>query len=311
MAAVDVLLACYNGEAYLRQQLDSLLWQDFRDLRIIARDDGSRDATPAILAEYARRHPGRVALLGDGAGNLGVIGNFNRLAGAATAPYVAFCDQDDVWKRGKISHTLEAMRAAETRPGPVLAHTDAVVVDRDLRPISPSLWRHEGSSPSHASRLGGLLLQNVVTGCTAMANRLLMDLAFPVPAEAMMHDWWLALTATAFGRIAALRERTMLYRQHGASVVGAKAFRPRDILAKALRLRHDEGHPLDSVRPNLRQAQALLDHHGARLEPGTRRIVEDFVALPRAGAIGRRALVLRRRFLRVGWTRNLGWLARI
>ena len=94
--SIDVLLATYNGARYLRPQIESLLNQKDVSIRILVRDDGSVDETPAVIEHYRRLRPECVVHLG-GSDNLGVIGNFAHLLGEATAPYVALCDQDDIW----------------------------------------------------------------------------------------------------------------------------------------------------------------------------------------------------------------------
>ncbi len=156
--------------------------------------------------------------------NLGACGNFSRLLEQADAPYVMFCDQDDVWLPDKIEITLAAMRELERQHGaetPLLVHTDLMVVDERLNRLGKSLWLFQCTEPQRLTKLNRLLMQNFATGCTVMINRALRDLAVPVPAEALMYDWWLALVATAFGRVAAVEDPTVLYRQHGRNDTGA------------------------------------------------------------------------------------------
>lgn len=222
--SLQILLATYKGGRFLREQLDSLFRQTYADWQILARDDGSPDDTVAILREYAAKHPGRLALIEDGETRLGACRNFGRLLEQSSAPYVMFCDQDDVWKEDKIEKTLGLLRNAESRyPGKAVAvHTDLTVVDTELNVIAESFWSYEKLSPAWADRLPSLAVQNVLTGCTMAINAQARKLCLPVPPEAVMHDWWIALKVCQAGVIEALPEQTILYRQHNLNDVGAK-----------------------------------------------------------------------------------------
>src|SRR5262249_54654542 len=116
-STIDILLATYNGAAYLEEQLASIEAQAHPNWRLIARDDGSSDRTADILAAFRTRHPGKVTIVRDADGNLGLVQNFSRLMEASTAPYAAFCDQDDVWLPEKLSLCLARMRDLEAEHG--------------------------------------------------------------------------------------------------------------------------------------------------------------------------------------------------
>lgn len=224
--SIELLLATFNGARYLTEQLDSLLAQDYREFRIVISDDGSSDATTAIIDRYVGRYPASIRTLRPVPRHLGADRNFARLLDAASADYVFFCDQDDVWLPDKISRTLAVMDKAERLSKsnhPLLVHTDLTVVDAQLRELSLSFMLYTGISPSRTS-FSSLLFGNVVTGCTVMANRSLYELARPIP-EAMMFDHWLAQVAAGMGTIAYLDAPTVLYRQHDSNAVGARPVR--------------------------------------------------------------------------------------
>ncbi len=144
MDQIDILLATYNGAAFLNQQLGSVENQTHRNWRLIVRDDGSTDKTPGIIEAFRARHPDKVVVLRDDDGNLGLVRNFSRLMEHAGAGYVAFCDQDDVWKPEKLELSLQKMRSLETEHGPerpLLVVTDLSVVDEDLQVVHLSFWR--------------------------------------------------------------------------------------------------------------------------------------------------------------------------
>ncbi len=219
---VDVLMSVWNGEKYLEEQIESLIAQTHENWRLIIRDDRSSDASPRIIAEYCARFPGKIRLLSDGSGQLGPCQSYAKLLASASAEYAMFCDQDDVWLPRKIESCLrEVIRLERENAGlPILLYTDLTVVDQSLNVVAESFWRYQRINPRN-NGLNALILDNVATGCTTIFNRRLKELAEPVPKEAVMHDWWLALIGSAYGKVAYLPDRTMLYRQHGQNDTGA------------------------------------------------------------------------------------------
>lgn len=312
--SVDILLATWNGGRFLRTQIDSVLAQDDQDWRLLIRDDGSTDDTRAIIADYAARHPGRVVAVDLPSAGKGALGNFGALLAASSAPYVMCCDQDDAWIPGKVALTRAAMRELEARHGagrPLLVHTDLAVVDGGMRELSPSFWAFQGIDP-RLDALNRLLVQNVVTGCTMMANRRCLELSLPVPATAMMHDWWMALVAAAFGAIAWLPDATVRYRQHGGNTLGAQAYSGWGAVKQAvLKARLPKLRARYRIEANLAQGRAFLARYRATLPPHHLRTVEAYVRLGEAGWFSRRGLVLRHGFWKIGAARNLVWFARV
>jgi glycosyltransferase involved in cell wall biosynthesis len=310
---IDVLLATHNGADFLDDQLGSLLDQSGPPFRLLVRDDASTDATPTLLAQWAPRWPGKIELLDPLGPRLGACGNFAALLAQADADYVMFCDQDDVWLPDKIARTLAKMTEVEREAGPdqpVLVHTDLAVVDDSLRGLGDSYWAYQHLDVRRGTTLNRLLVQNVVTGCAAMANRALVRKAVPIPPQAVLHDWWLALVAAATGRIERLDEPTVSYRQHGANRVGAVRWGPAH-LARKLSSLWDRGYMVEFLAAAQQQAQALLDRFGAELPRQQRRAVEAFAGLGQCGFFARRWRLLRYGFYRSGWTRNLALFARI
>lgn len=304
---IDILLATYNGAAWLDEQLDSLLDQDFDDWRLLARDDGSSDGTPALLEARLAGLGDRAGLLADSGTNLGPGGNFARLMAASDADYLMFCDQDDVWLPGKISLTLQKMQALEAVCGtgtPLLVHTDLSIADRTMTPLAESGHRYQRIDPERGAVLGRLLVQNVATGCTIMINRALRDLALPLPAAALMHDHWLSLVAACFGRIGYLPQPTMSYRQHGGNQVGAQRWSP----DYALRLLWQLPAIRKVMMRNRRQAAAFYQRYQTVLQDRQRATLQAFITMPEHGLFQRRRDIFRYGFFYAGAVRNLGWL---
>ena len=128
MAEIGIILAAYNGEKYLREQLDSILSNTFKDYEIHICDDGSTDGTIAIAKEYAEKYP--QITLWQNEQNQGYTRNFLKAVQRETFPYFMFCDQDDIWKPDKIEVTYRAMKSAEEKEnGPILVFTDAESYD--------------------------------------------------------------------------------------------------------------------------------------------------------------------------------------
>ena len=171
---------------------------------------------------------------------LGASLNFGQLLEYTNTEYIMFSDQDDVWLPNKIELTLNVMKAAEQiYPNkPVLVHTDLKVVDSELNIISDSMWSYQKLFPEIGDDLSKIMAQNVVTGCTMMINRKARDASIPIPAEAIMYDWWLALNTAEFGKIAYLSIPSILYRQHSGNKIGAKRAKRINILNFLKKLYH-------------------------------------------------------------------------
>lgn len=221
-----ILMATYNGERFLDAQLASLRAQTFQDWQLLVRDDGSSDRTTDLLQHHAIADP-RIQRLKDDRGRVGAGGNFALLMQQALhrpATAYAFCDQDDVWEPDKLRHQLDRLQRLEQThgdDGPALVHHDLAPIDADGEPLGQSFTRRQHITHPDAPPLTTLLLQNHIPGCSMLLNRALLELACPVPTCAHLHDWWVALCATAAGSSAYLTRPLVGYRQHAGNQVGA------------------------------------------------------------------------------------------
>ena len=236
---VEILMAVYNGEAFLAEQIDSILRQSDGRWHLTVSDDGSTDGSGAIIDEYVRSHPDRIARHYAGGRFGNARDHFFHLMAQCDADYMLFCDQDDVWYPDKVARTRQALEAAEAAWGsdmPVLVFSDQTPTDAELKPLAPSLMRYQNQYFGHFD-YRSILIQNVVTGGAMGINRALARLGgrFGDGSRIIMHDWWLAVVAARFGRIVYIDESLGAYRQHGENAVGAKDVRSVGYIAAKLR----------------------------------------------------------------------------
>lgn len=296
---VDILLATYNGGKYLKEQLASIASQTYQNWKLIIRDDLSTDDTPDILRHFSEAYPDRVQIIPSHE-RLGVIKNFSTLLETSTAPYIAFCDQDDVWDKDKVELLLHAIQKLETvysTETPLLVHSDLRLVDQSLSPLAPSFWEYTHLYPSEVS-FSGILTQNVVTGCACFFNRSLADAAQPIPKEALMHDWWLALVASCLGQVQAINQQTISYRQHNNNALGAMRFFSFQHIKTAL-------SRLDVMaEKKWQQANVLSQRYQERLTPSHQENLDVYLSLKQLNWFQSRMAILKHGFLKQGFARQ-------
>jgi glycosyltransferase involved in cell wall biosynthesis len=302
---VQIALATYNGERYLNTLLNSIQNQSFQNWCLCVSDDNSGDKTLEILQAFVEKFRDQVKLTVN-KNSRGVINNFNQALDVHNASYIMLCDQDDVWLPEKIECTIKMMLRAERQFGtqtPILIHTDLKPVNNQLEPLSESFWAYQNLAPEHGNSLKLNLVQNVVTGCTVMVNQALLKRALPIPDGVIMHDWWLALVASAFGQVRHLNKPTILYRQHDKNEVGAKRWNLKMIAERAKNATRLD----DSIECKLRQAQVFLERYGQDLSDVQRAEVTAFASLRERGFLERRIVIARHGFWFHGLARNIGW----
>ena len=212
---IQILLSTYNGEKYLKEQLDSFLALDnFEACSVLIRDDGSTDGTKEILREYERLDQ-FVVCYGE---NCGVSKSYWWLLEHSDriCEYFAFSDQDDIWLPDKLKNAIEAIKRRQKKTEfPILFASLSQIVDRDLNPL--------GSTLRHRKPVGyyNAMVQNVLPGHTQVLTRKLRDeLLLHGASEIHAVDWWMYLAASAIGEICFLDDFTVLHRQHGDNCVG-------------------------------------------------------------------------------------------
>ena len=220
-----VLLGTYNGEPYLREQLQSLADQSDRDFICYIHDDGSTDRTPDIAEAYAKRYPDQFKVLIYKASH-GPIGNFMSLARYvlkhSTESYFLFCDQDDYWDARKIEKQVSMIRQNETIGKPYLVYCDRTVADDRLQTIAESGMLHTKCRAGVNDTYKKLVFRNTAAGCVMCMNRACLELGIKYVNDEhiFMHDWWFMLIGRYFGEVKFLDEPLMKYRQHGSNTLG-------------------------------------------------------------------------------------------
>lgn len=221
MEQIDILLATYNGEKYLKEQIESILNQTYKDIRLIISDDCSKDRTREILEEYAQKDD-RIELYFQEK-NLGYVKNFEFLLTKVENEIYALSDQDDVWLPEKIEHTYNRLKETSAD----LVFTDLEVVNEMLETLYPSFNDYMKLTRKINKCKNDYRLQylyNCVTGCTLMSKKKFLNLIVPLPTESKyaIHDTWIACAVVNNGKVEYLDEKTIKYRQHGNNQVGTE-----------------------------------------------------------------------------------------
>lgn len=253
---VDILLASYNGEKYIAEQIESIINQTFEDWFLYIKDDCSSDGTLDIVNEYETKYKDKIKVIKSDKPSGSAKNNFFSLLQYSKSDYVMTCDQDDIWLPEKIELAYKKMMETENEYEniPILIHSDLKVVDENLNIISNSLFKLQNLD-STRDKINNLLVQNIVTGCTVMVNRKLLSYTTNIPEKAVMHDWWMALIASCLGKIVFIETPTILYRQHDLNSVGAKDVRSGSYIMNKLSNIESIN---DSLRETYFQAEELL-----------------------------------------------------
>ncbi len=229
---VQILMSTYNGEEYIREQIDSILAQSYPDVDILIRDDGSSDDTFLILKEYEEMHQNIRAYQGE---NIGVNKSFFELLKKSNqdAAYIGFCDQDDYWLPEKIEKAVEHL---QTLNGPALYCGAKTLVDANLEILE------DQQDPHVTPGFGNAVIESICSGCTTLMNRKLVDIIKErLPEDVIHHDWWCYMAATYLGSMYYDEQSYIYYRQHSGNEVGASGSAIGMIRAKARDLKKRHG----------------------------------------------------------------------
>ncbi|MEG3755788.1 glycosyltransferase family 2 protein [Psychromonas arctica] len=222
---IDIVLATYNGESFLEEQIQSIQnCIDYSGLvsRLIIVDDGSSDNTIHLIQRCAKQDH-KIELHLNDSGCHGPIHNFSYGLSKTTSEYIMLSDQDDVWLPEKLTLSLQSIQnlQADSTGLPALVFSDKVIVDEKLNVLCSSYFELKNIPKTWHHHFNQLCQQNVVSGCTTLMNRALLNKALPIPEQVYMHDWWLALVAHRCGEIHFIDQALIQYRQHSSNTIGA------------------------------------------------------------------------------------------
>lgn len=264
---VQILMSTYNGEKYINEQLESLLNQEYPNVSILIRDDGSKDSTSSIVEEFKEKHSQIQLIKGK---NVGVISSFFDLVLQADedADYFAFCDQDDYWKPTKLSRAISLLEKEDSST-PLLYFSKLDLVDDQLQFLKHS------QIPPRGAGLENALIQNIATGCTIVFNRNMLELfksKVPDVKNVTMHDAWFYLLANAFGKTVYDEESHLLYRQHSSNTLGMANNK-----LKSAMIRYKNFQKTGKEKPFTKQTEEFYRLFKDELSSNQRKLVEDFL----------------------------------
>lgn len=217
---IDILMATYNGEKYLKEQLDSILNQTYKEFRLLISDDCSKDSTTKILDEYSKKD-NRIIVFKQKE-NLGIIKNFEFLMKNVENEFFMFSDQDDIWNQTKVEKSIEKIEETSSD----LVYADLEVVDEKMNTLSNSYWKLKGFEHKiyKYNDFESLYLNNFITGSTMIIRTKMLDKILPMIHESkyILHDYWVALVVSKLGKISYINEPLVKYRQHKNNEIGSR-----------------------------------------------------------------------------------------
>jgi len=209
---VTIVLATYNGELYLREQLDSIFNQSFLDYQVLIGDDCSTDNTVKIIKEYQLKYQ-NIHLLRN-AKRLGHVSNFENLISQVDNGYIALCDQDDIWYEDKLLEAMGTLESFTDMNLPMLFHSDLVGIDIKKVKLYDSFFEKRGYSFPKKRSIDIMLGRSGVMGNTMVFNQALKEKILPFPKDLIVHDYWIALVNEFMGKRITYPNALIKYRIH-------------------------------------------------------------------------------------------------
>lgn len=274
---VSVVMATYNGEKYLEQQIQSILTQTLKPDEIIVCDDVSTDGTIAILKKYQQQ--GQLTYVVNDH-RLGFIDNFKKaVALAADTNYVSLSDQDDEWLPDKLERSVALLQKIDNSKIPCLVYTDLMWIDQDQKILNSSFLNVVGQD-KYQHNLQTLLFGNLVTGCTTLMNPALKRLFAEIPNDIYFHDAWMALMAFTFGRAECVKLPLVKYRKHENNVSISADAKTRNRYRSMMNeiLKYLKGKD-DFLAIQLETAHKFYDRYYIEMTPVIRQHFEQFLTL--------------------------------
>lgn len=235
---IDILMSTYNGEKYLRKQIDSIISQTYTNWRLIIRDDGSTDKTINIISTYKQKYPNKVFFIEDSRGNLGYKNSFFLLLFHSKSSYVMFADQDDYWHKSKVEVMLLEIRKREkeNKDKPCLVCCDLEIYNENSTIIEPSYYKHVNIKSGQADQ--SILLASQLHGCAFLFNRSLVDECKQLSDENILlsnfslngHDSFIAVVCVIIGKVYLTKDILVKHQIHNRNLVGFSESKKKSLL---------------------------------------------------------------------------------
>ena len=206
---ISIAMCSYNGERFIKEQIDSILYQTYSNFELIITDDCSSDKTIEIIKNY-QENDKRIKLYQNET-NLGFVKNFEKSISLCTGDYIALADQDDIWKKDKLKTFIENIGEN------VLIYSDALLIDEHASSMEKELIRPDKDLIS-GSNNRAFILENCISGNTLMFKKELVKQILPIPDDISFHDIWIAFVASTYGSIIFTDEPMTYYRRYSEQI---------------------------------------------------------------------------------------------
>ena len=220
---VSIAMCTYNGERFIREQIDSILAQTYTHFELLIFDDGSSDDTAKIIQEYQEKHPN--IYFKQNEKNLGFLKNFEQAISAAKGDYIALTDQDDIWKKKKLQTFVDNINDH------TLIYSDAIIIDENSKETGTLLVEPKNKLCDGACNKA-FLLNNFISGNTMMFKKELVEHILPIPPKMSYHDIWIGFVASTYGTITYTKEPMTYYRKYSGQVTDKAKPKPKNIFEK-------------------------------------------------------------------------------
>lgn len=301
---IAILMATYNGEKYLKEQIESILNQTYTNWVLFVNDDQSTDSTYDILTHYSNKYPNKIIIKKNDVNSKSPKVNFMNMVKNCpeTFDFYMFSDQDDVWLENKIQVNINEIKNKKINFNvPFLLYSDLLVVNQNLDVISNSFYNY--TNIFNKLDFSENLLQNNIVGCTTFFNLEMLKCLKKIDNydKIYMHDWIMSLIAQTFGTMKYIDSKQILYRQHENNALGAnKSKIPLIFQLKEMNI--------DYKKTNLiliEQATLFYNTFYERLNSQQRKVLEAFASTKNANKIKRMYIYQKYGLLKKGTMRRL------
>lgn len=301
-ANITILMATYNGSAYLERQLDSILNQSYPHWELIIRDDQSTDQTVQLIEKY-KALDSRINIIHAGSAYGSACSNFSALFDWAFQNHktcIMFADQDDIWLPNKIEVSLKHLQQQQLKYGletPLLSYGNLSFIDDQDQPIKADL-----PLPS-SLHLETLMNENYAWGCTMIMNEAAIKLINHIPIDAVNHDYYVALVVSAFGKVNLIEDHLILYRQHAQNVSGN--VEKMSFSSRINRYIKDTDYMLKPLIDNYKLVQSFYQTYQGRLNSKQQQMINGFLIAYYKGFFPLLFTMFKYRILKIGTGKNL------